>query len=45
MTVATAPAPMGLAHSSDAEIKRRIAKRYAAERRFKLYGVAASGDA
>ena len=41
MTVATAPAPMGLARSSDAEIKRRIAKRYAAERRFKLYGVAA----
>ena len=41
MTVATAPAPMGLARSSDAEIKRRIARRYAAERRFRLYGVAA----
>ena len=41
MTVATAPAPMGLARSPDKEVKRRIAKRYAAERRFRLYGIAA----
>jgi phosphate transport system permease protein len=41
MTAETAPAPMGLARSSDAEIKRRIARRYAAERRFRIYGIAA----
>jgi phosphate transport system permease protein len=41
MTVAAAPAPMGIARPSDAEVKHRISKRYAAERRFRLYGVAA----
>jgi phosphate transport system permease protein len=41
MTVATAPAPTKFAPRTEAEVKRGIARRYAAERRFRLYGIAA----
>ncbi|MGZ5824360.1 MAG: phosphate ABC transporter permease PstA, partial [Hyphomicrobium sp.] len=41
MTVATAPAPTRFAPRTQAEVKRGIARRYAAERRFRLYGIAA----
>ena len=41
MTVATAPAPTRFAPRTEAEVKRGIARRYAAERRFRLYGIAA----
>jgi phosphate transport system permease protein len=41
MAVQTAPEPMGLGALATDTIKKGIARRYAAERRFKLYGVAA----
>ena len=42
MTVATAPSPDQVRTSApQAEVKRGIARRYAAERRFRLYGIAA----
>jgi phosphate transport system permease protein len=41
MTVATAPAPCRFSPRTEAEVKRGIARRYAAERRFRRYGIAA----